>query len=385
MPKKSTPAGKPVSKGLVPSRQIHPQEIRVLVVDDDDRACATTVERLRRDEFQVTLADGIASAAESLRRSPVDVVVLDMDMPNPEGDAAEAGLVLLRALSQFNPKPRAVVFTPGGSQQYKPAVRQTWRVWLPYEASRPPQLDVVRCTRVEPRPSDTSRGERWLREVLDRRNQLDRPRSIIGQPWDAPPHGRSGWDGSLMLKLRLDQRPRSLNIAKPDPGRLLLVRGLLVLALAPSLMVAVCGVRNAQAEQARAQATTAAYRRLAWPMSEDDVETLFGHAGRAVDGKLMRKATVEISPLAPASRGRRVAFRRPGRCAGGDSGHSTIAAGSSSAFSIGGCAIRRQASSQKRKRRANHRCESVLPTYPIKWTNLAARAPEHVRSPAGCA
>lgn len=112
-----------VSLGIVPSRQVHPQDIRVLVVDDNERTRTITVDRLRLNEFPVTAADGIASALESLRQSPVDVVVIDMEMPNPEGDDAAAGLVLLRALSRFSPKPAGLIFTPGGSEEHRDAAR----------------------------------------------------------------------------------------------------------------------------------------------------------------------------------------------------------------------------------------------------------------------
>lgn len=123
MPKKPLPVPKAVYLGTVRSRDVHPQDIRVLVVNDDDRTRALVVGRLQHNDFPVTGADGIASGLESLRRAPVDVVVIDMEMPNPEGSADEAGLVLLRALSEFNPKPAAVVFTPGGSQQHRQAAR----------------------------------------------------------------------------------------------------------------------------------------------------------------------------------------------------------------------------------------------------------------------
>lgn len=123
MPNDPKPVPQKVSHGLVASRDIYPQNIRVLVVNDDERTRTIVVDRLRLNEFPVTAADSLTSALESLRQSPVDVVVVDMEMPNPEGDDAAAGLVLLRALSQFEPKPAAVIFTPGASQQHRQAAR----------------------------------------------------------------------------------------------------------------------------------------------------------------------------------------------------------------------------------------------------------------------
>ncbi len=121
--KNQHPAPPKASFGHLRSRTIHPQDIRVLVVDDDERTRNITVDRLRLNEFPVTAADGIASALESLRQSPVDVVVIDMEMPNPEGDDAQAGLVLLCALSQFSPKPAGVIFAPGDSEEHREAAR----------------------------------------------------------------------------------------------------------------------------------------------------------------------------------------------------------------------------------------------------------------------
>src|SRR3954470_4811818 len=93
------------------SRTVYPSEIRVLVVDDDETSRADTVARLEGDGFQVTTADGIASAFASLEQSPVHVMVLDMEMPNPGGEAGDAGLVVLRALARRDVKPRVIVFT----------------------------------------------------------------------------------------------------------------------------------------------------------------------------------------------------------------------------------------------------------------------------------
>ena len=72
----------------------------------------------------VTTANGIASALASLEHSPVHVVVLDMEMPNPEGDAGDAGLVFLRELAKRPSKPYVIVFTPGGSAHNAQVARE---------------------------------------------------------------------------------------------------------------------------------------------------------------------------------------------------------------------------------------------------------------------
>ncbi len=61
-----------------------------------------TVELLTRQGHLIAgTADGIASALAAVRQGNIDVLVLDMHMPNPEGDPGDAGLVVLRELAQL--------------------------------------------------------------------------------------------------------------------------------------------------------------------------------------------------------------------------------------------------------------------------------------------
>jgi DNA-binding NtrC family response regulator len=124
---------------------VHPAEIRVLVVDDDDASRATKAVPLRLDEFDVTEADGIESALANLRKSPFDVVVLDMQMPNPEGDADDAGLVVLREIAKGKAKPSVIVFTPGNSAQQARAVRKLGAFIVLNKARDIRQLPIQVC------------------------------------------------------------------------------------------------------------------------------------------------------------------------------------------------------------------------------------------------
>jgi DNA-binding NtrC family response regulator len=130
MIKKSTAAPHFVSLGRVPSTTVNPAEIRVLVVDDDNTARAEKIAKLRLDEFDVSEANGIESTLTSLRKSPVDVVVLDMHMPNPDGDENDAGLVVLREIATWELKPNVIVFTVGMSAQQARAARKLGAVAL---------------------------------------------------------------------------------------------------------------------------------------------------------------------------------------------------------------------------------------------------------------
>jgi DNA-binding NtrC family response regulator len=123
MIKKSSAPPHIVSLGRVASTTVNPAEIRVLVVDDDSTARATKIAPLRLDGFDVSEADGIESTLTSLKKSPVDVVVLDMQMPNSGGDNNDAGLVVLRAIATWDSRPNVIVFTVGATAQQARAAR----------------------------------------------------------------------------------------------------------------------------------------------------------------------------------------------------------------------------------------------------------------------
>ena len=71
-----------------------PDTIRVLVVDDEDRFRETLCRLLTLQGMQASAASGGREAVEMLRRSPYDVVVLDVKMPDLPGNEA---LPLLKA------------------------------------------------------------------------------------------------------------------------------------------------------------------------------------------------------------------------------------------------------------------------------------------------
>jgi DNA-binding NtrC family response regulator len=97
------------------------------------------------DEFDVSEADGIESALASMRKSPFDVVVLDMQMPNPEGDADDAGLVVLREIAKGEAKPNVIVFTPGVSAQRARAARKLGAFIVLNKARDLRQLPIQVC------------------------------------------------------------------------------------------------------------------------------------------------------------------------------------------------------------------------------------------------
>jgi CheY-like chemotaxis protein len=85
--------------------------VRVLVVDDDNSRRAYLVQFLSEQGFDVKEADGIDTALVQVDQGWPEVMVLDMQMPNPHGDSTEAGLAVMRALVDRRERPGVVVFT----------------------------------------------------------------------------------------------------------------------------------------------------------------------------------------------------------------------------------------------------------------------------------
>jgi two-component system response regulator PilR (NtrC family) len=73
-----------------------PRRHRVLVVDDEASMRDMLRIVLRRDGYDVLLADGVTAAAQILEREPVDLVLSDIRMPDG------SGVDVLRSAKQFN-------------------------------------------------------------------------------------------------------------------------------------------------------------------------------------------------------------------------------------------------------------------------------------------
>ena len=83
--------------------------ISVLLVDDEDRYRVTTTTTLENRGFQVTAAAGGLEAIEEIRKSNVDVVILDIKMPDMDGHRT------LRALKGLKPDVEVIMLTAYGS------------------------------------------------------------------------------------------------------------------------------------------------------------------------------------------------------------------------------------------------------------------------------
>jgi len=75
--------------------------VQILVVDDDPGARTSVAELVRLLGHSPVLADGGASALEIARQVPVDVALLDIEMPGMGGHELARRLVLLRHQSVY--------------------------------------------------------------------------------------------------------------------------------------------------------------------------------------------------------------------------------------------------------------------------------------------
>jgi two-component system phosphate regulon response regulator OmpR len=77
----------------------------IVVVDDDSDVRETVAEYLRRSGFSVSEADGGAALREIMASRPIDLAILDINMPGDDGltlareirGAGEAGIIMLTA------------------------------------------------------------------------------------------------------------------------------------------------------------------------------------------------------------------------------------------------------------------------------------------------
>jgi len=72
------------------------RNIRVLVVDDEDRFRTTVFTTLTKRGFDVTAVSGGAEALQEIRKREFDVVVLDVKMPGMDGNETLSRMKMLR-------------------------------------------------------------------------------------------------------------------------------------------------------------------------------------------------------------------------------------------------------------------------------------------------
>ena len=72
------------------------KQISVLIVDDEERFRTTATATLKKRDFDVRAVSGGAEALKEIRKGDVDVVVLDVKMPEMDGNEALREIKILR-------------------------------------------------------------------------------------------------------------------------------------------------------------------------------------------------------------------------------------------------------------------------------------------------
>src|SRR4029079_1304771 len=85
--------------------QLMSRKIRILVVDDDNLLRKLVTEQLSRSDFDATPAGSARAALEVLRESDIDVVLLDIMMPDM------TGLEALREIRKLEDPPEVIMLT----------------------------------------------------------------------------------------------------------------------------------------------------------------------------------------------------------------------------------------------------------------------------------
>ncbi len=80
-------------------------EFRVLLVDDETEFLETLVKRLKKRKLDVTSAESGKEALQVLRENPIDVVVLDVRMPDMDG------LETLKEIKRIRPSVEVIMLT----------------------------------------------------------------------------------------------------------------------------------------------------------------------------------------------------------------------------------------------------------------------------------
>ena len=80
-------------------------KIRVLLVDDEEEFVETLAQRLEVREFDVTTALNGADALERLEDREIDLVILDLQMPDVDG------LAVLRKIKELKPLIEVIMLT----------------------------------------------------------------------------------------------------------------------------------------------------------------------------------------------------------------------------------------------------------------------------------
>jgi CheY-like chemotaxis protein len=98
---------KPAKRTMAGKKQIK----RILLIDDEKELCSLLGDSLVSRGFEMAFAHNKRGALKSLKRSPPDLVLLDLRLP--DGD----GMSLLTFIREMSPAPVVIITTAFGSEE----------------------------------------------------------------------------------------------------------------------------------------------------------------------------------------------------------------------------------------------------------------------------
>lgn len=88
-----------------------PERKNLLIVDDDHGFLDLLKDVFRRFDFNVICADKPTDAVSQIRKKPFDVVLLDYQLPQLNGDQ------LIAVMQEINPRTRFIILTGMGGDE----------------------------------------------------------------------------------------------------------------------------------------------------------------------------------------------------------------------------------------------------------------------------
>ncbi|HEV8673407.1 MAG TPA: response regulator [Methylomirabilota bacterium] len=116
---------------------------RILVVDDDVRVCEVLAEFLQRDGYEVAVAHHGRAALGELRAGPVDLLILDINMPELGGASLVQKLRSDPEWARFAALPIIVVSALWDVVTFDLDVQAGFAKPLKYEELKPKILELI--------------------------------------------------------------------------------------------------------------------------------------------------------------------------------------------------------------------------------------------------
>lgn len=148
------------------------KSIQVLLVDDEERFLATATALFRKRNFDVTTAAGGVEAIKEIKKGEFDVVVLDIKMPDMDGNEA------LHEIRKLKPDVEVIMLTGRGSaDSMLPALREGAFAYL----TKPCDLDLLALKIREAffKKKGLSKADRRVREITVPISSF----GAVGQDW----------------------------------------------------------------------------------------------------------------------------------------------------------------------------------------------------------